>query len=175
MTDWGAHHFDIAQWGLGMDESGPSEIIPPDNGKAERGVRFLYPKTAVGENVVVIHGSSGGVLFKGSDGQILVNRGKLESTPASIIQQPLTDSDVKLYKSPGHQQDWLNAIRERTRPICDVEVGARSVTVCHLGNLAYWHRKTLRWDPQTWQFTDPQEANEWRDRQRRDPWQLPSV
>jgi hypothetical protein len=56
-----------------------------------------------------------------------------------------------------------------------VEIGARSVTVCHLGNLAYWNHRKLRWDPKEWQFVDDAEANKWRDRERRDPWQLPKV
>ena len=83
--------------------------------------------------------------------------------------------DVHLYESPGHHRDWLNCIRTRKRPICDVEIGARSVTVCHLGNLAYWYGRKLRWDPQNWQFIGDDEANTWLDRQQRDPWQLPDV
>ncbi len=82
---------------------------------------------------------------------------------------------MKLRRSPGHARDWLDCIRTRERPICDVEIGARSVTVCHLGNLGYWNGRTLHWDPQAWQFVDDAEANTWLDRQRRDPWQLPSV
>lgn len=177
MTDWGAHHFDIAQWGLGMDESGPSEIIPPENPKAERGVKYIYAS-----GVEVIHGEEyepgkkgRGVTFVGSDGKIFVDRGYLASDPADIIKQPLTDKDTPLYKSPGHQRDWLNCIRNRQRPICDVEVGARSVTVCHLGNLAYWNHKKLKWDAKEWKFIGDDEANKWLDYERRAPWQLPSV
>jgi predicted dehydrogenase len=180
MTDWGAHHFDIAQWGLGMDESGPSEIIPPENAKADRGVRYLYAN-----GVEVIHGQTPheyepgkkghGVTFVGSDGKIFVDRGFLRSDPAEIIKQPIGEKEVHLYKSPGHQRDWLNCIKTRKRPICDVEVGARSVTVCHLGNLAYWNHRKLKWDAKEWTFIDDAEANKWLDRERRDPWQLPKV
>lgn len=170
MTDWGAHHFDIAQWGLGMDESGPVEILPPDNPKADRGVRYRYAN-----GVEVVHGPGGGVQFIGSDGEITVNRGKLVSVPEQLIKEPLPEKAIRLYKSPGHQRDWLNCIRSRKRPICDVEVGARSVTVCHLGNLAYWHHRKLRWDPKRWQFVADETANRWLDVERRDPWQLPTV
>jgi predicted dehydrogenase len=170
MTDWGAHHFDIAQWGMGMDESGPVEIIPPDDPKATKGVRYLYAN-----GVEVVHGDSGGVQFIGSDGEITVNRGKLESKPAEIIKLMLTDKDVHLYHSKGHQRDWLDCIRTRKRPIADVEIGARSVTVCHLGNLAYWNHRKLRWDPKNWVFVDDESANKWLDRERRDPYQLPKV
>jgi predicted dehydrogenase len=172
MTDWGAHHFDIAQWGLGMDESGPAEIIPPDDAKAERGVRYVY---ANGVEVVHVGSKERGVHFVGSGGEIIVDRGFLESRPAEIIKTPLGEKDVHLYKSPGHQRDWLNCIRSRKRPICDVEIGARSVTVCHLGNLAYWNHRKLRWDAAKWQFVDDREANTWLDRERRSPWELPKV
>jgi len=170
MTDWGAHHFDIAQWGLGMDESGPVEIIPPEDEKSATGVKYVYEG-----GVEVVHGGTGGVTFVGTDGEIFVTRGKLSSKPEEIIKQPIGDDEIHLYESPGHQRDWLNCIRARKRPICDVEIGARSVTVCHLGNLVYWNRRKLRWDPKKWEFPGDAEANGWRDRVRRDPWQLPTV
>ena len=69
----------------------------------------------------------------------------------------------------------MDCIRTRERPICDVEIGARSVTVCHLGNLAYWNRRKLKWDPQKWEFPGDAEANKWRDRERREGYQLPAV
>lgn len=170
MTDWGAHHFDIAQWGLGMDESGPVQIIPPDDPKAGTGLKYIYAN-----GVEVVHGPGGGVQFIGSDGEITVNRGKLESKPGEIIKTRLGEKDVHLYQSPGHQRDWLNCIRTRKRPIADVEIGARSVTVCHLGNLAYWNHTKLQWDPKEWQFVNNKEAMQWLDRERRDPWQLPKL
>src|SRR5262249_35818332 len=160
-------HFDIAQWGLGMDESGPVEIIPPENPKADKGVRYIYAN-----GIEVIHsGKARGVFFVGADGTINVDRGFIKSDPEDILRQPLGDKDVKLYQSPGHQQDWLNCVTSRKKPICDVEIGARSVTVCHLGNLAYWNHKKLRWDPKSWQFVDDTEANKWLDRERREGYQ----
>lgn len=170
MTDWGAHHFDIAQWGLDMDQSGPVEIIPPEEPNATSGVRFVYAN-----GIELIHGGPGGVHFVGTEGEIFVNRGKLASKPESIIEQPIGEGEIHLYESPGHHRDWLDCIRSRKRPICDVEIGARSVTVCHLGNLVYWNRRPLRWDPANWEFPNDEEANSWRDRTRRDPWQLPSL
>src|SRR5262249_8760194 len=81
MTDWGAHHFDIAQWALGMDESGPVEIIPPDDPKATHGVRFRYAN-----GVEVVHRPGNNVQFIGTNGEITVNRGRLSSKPAEIIK-----------------------------------------------------------------------------------------
>src|SRR4051812_39623954 len=106
MTDWGAHHFDIAQWGLGMDESGPVEVIPPEGPKADKGVRFVYAN-----GVEVIHGPSGGVLFVGTEGKILVNRGKLSSDPESILKEPLGDKDLHLPVSKGHHENWMDCIK----------------------------------------------------------------
>jgi predicted dehydrogenase len=177
MTDWGAHHFDIAQWGLGMDESGPVEIIPPEDPKAERGVKYVYAN-----GVEVIHAEKddkgknvNGVTFVGDSGRVFVNRGYLASDPEDLHKQPLTEKDVHLYESPGQQKDWLNCIKSRKRPICDVEIGARSVTVCHLGNLAYWNHRKLRWDPKEWRFIDDAEAQKWLDRERREGYSLPTV
>ena len=167
MTDWGAHHFDIAQWGLGMDESGPVEIIPPEDPKAGRGVRYLYAN-----GVEMIHGDSGGVLFIGTEGKILVNRGKFEATPKELGEDPLGDKAIRLYKSDNHAKDFLDCIRSRKRPICDVEIGCRSVTVCHLGNLAYWNHRRLKWDPVKERFIGDEEANKWLDREKRGPWKV---
>jgi predicted dehydrogenase len=171
MTDWGAHHFDIAQWGLGMDQSGPVEIIPPANPKSGHGVTFVYDN-----GVKLIHGGPGGACFIGEKGVVLVNRGRLESISGKLFDEPLDpEKDTILPKTKGHQQNWLDCVKSREKPICDVEVGARSVAICHLGNLAYWHGRTLKWDPKAWEFPGDAEANSWRDRERRDPYQLPSI
>ena len=178
MTDWGAHHFDIAQWGLGMDMSGPVEIIPPADGSKGAGLKFVYASGAPlyraeeyepGKKV-------NGVAFIGEKGKIFVNRGFLKSEPDDLIKTPESEISVKLYKSPGHQRDWLNCIKSRQKPICDVEIGARSAAVCHLGNIAYWTGETVRWNPQTWSFVDPSPAvAKWYDRERRGEWQLPQI
>jgi predicted dehydrogenase len=165
MTDWGAHHFDITQWALGMDESGPVEIIPPDNPAAKTGVRFLYAN-----GVEVIHGKSGGVRFIGTDGEIFVNRGKFQITPESLGVEPIPENGVQLYKCKDHLQDFLDCVKSRKRPICDVEIGCRSASVCHLGNLAYWYHRKLRWDPAKERFIGDAEANKWLDHDRRAPW-----
>lgn len=182
MTDWGAHHFDIAQWALDMDKSGPVEIVIPDEPKRGRGVKFLYAN-----GVEVIHGEPSGVTIVGTDGEIFVNRGKLSSKPAEIIEKPIGEDEIHLYQSPGgshagHRQDWVNCILSRKQPNCPIEVGARTVAVCHLGNIAYLHgeelgAKSLKWDPQKWEFVDNAKANQYRDYPypRRKGYELPKV
>jgi predicted dehydrogenase len=181
MTDWGAHHFDIAQWGLGMDRSGPVEIVLPEDSKPGRGVRFIYDN-----GVEVIHGGPGGVTFIGSDGEIFVTRGKLTSKPEEVIKTPIADDEIHLYEAPGgshsgHRQDWINCVRARQTPNCPIETGARTVAVCHLGNIAYLHAqelggKSLKWDPVRWQFVGNDQANQWRDYPyaRREGYELPA-
>ncbi|NLX95538.1 MAG: Gfo/Idh/MocA family oxidoreductase [Rhodopirellula sp.] len=169
-SDIGAHEFDIVQWALGMDGSGPVEIIPPEDPATKSGVKFLYA-----DGTEVIHGDRGGLVFEGTDGKITLNRAEMRCEPENLAEEPLGHGAVRLEQSPGHHRNWIECIRSRKRPICDVEIGVRSVTICHLGNLAYWNHRRLRWDPQNWQFVDDAEANTWLDRPRRDPWQLPEA
>jgi len=182
MTDWGAHHFDIAQWGLGMDKSGPVEIIVPEDPKRGRDVKYVYDNGSE-----VIHGGPSGVTFIGTEGEIFVNRGKLSSKPEEVIKKPIGEDEVHLYESPGgshagHRQDWINCVKSRKQPCCPIEVGARTVAVCHLGNIAYVHgeeigAKTLKWDPQKWEFVGNDAANKFRDYPyaRRAGYELPKV
>ena len=170
VTDMGAHHFDIAQWALGMDQSGPVEITPPDDPKAETGARLVFAN-----GVEILHGGPSGCTFEGTGGKLYIDRGKLTAEPESVLKEPIGERDVHLPRTKGHHRDWVDCIRSRRRPIADVEAGARTATLCHLTNLAYWNRRTLRWDPQNWKFIGDDEANTWLDRPRRDPWQLPTV
>jgi len=161
MTDWGAHHFDIAQWGLGMDESGPVEILPPD-GKDIPRLTYKYAN-----GVVMYHGGLAGypfgVVFVGAKGKVCVDRGRFKAEPEELGQINLAALPIKLYKSNNHYKDFLDCVRSRKRPICDVEVGCRTVTVCHLGNLAYWNKRALKWDPKQERFEGDAEANQWLD------------
>jgi predicted dehydrogenase len=169
MTDFGAHHFDIAQWGLGMDDSGPVEIIPPADEKTDHGCALVYAG-----GVRVVHGGPSGTTFIGDRGLIHVDRGVISSTPEGILKEPLKDGDVKLPRPASHLDDWFDCLRTRARPICDVEIGARSVACPLLCNLAYWHRRSMKWDPKAWAFADA-EANGWRDYPRRAGYELPGV
>jgi predicted dehydrogenase len=169
LTDFGAHHFDIAQWGLGMDESGPVEILPP-KGNATFGARLIYAN-----GVQVIHGGPVGITFTGTKGELWVDRGAMRCNPDSAMKDALKESEVHLPRAASHHQNWIDCIKSRQRCICDVEVGARSVACCHLVNLAYWHRKAMKWDPAKWEFVGDAEANGWRDYGRRAGYELPSA
>jgi len=172
MTDWGAHHFDIAQWGLGMDGTGPVEINPPD-GKEYKDLTYKYAN-----GIPMTHGGRAGdarvngVLFEGTKGKVEVNRGYLKTTPDTLKDQKIGADQIHLYDSKNHYTDWLDAIRKRSDPICKIEIGASSVTVCHLGNIAYKLKRPLKWDPKREVFIGDDEANRLLTRAMRSPWQI---
>jgi predicted dehydrogenase len=179
MTNWGAHHLDIAQWGLGMDESGPVEIS--GTGSFDPQKRFETPiafkvtyKYANGVTLVCESpGKVTGTTFIGDKGQIRVNRGVLESEPENLALEPLKETDPRLYVSTEHRKNWLDCIKSRQRPICDVEIGHRSATVCHLGNIAIRTGKKLKWDPLKQQIVGDAALAQWVNRPYRAPWVLP--
>ncbi len=165
LADMGAHHFDIAQWALDTDQSGPTQIHPPERG--ETGLRFVYAN-----GVEMFHGGRSGCTFEGTEGrQIYVDRGGIQSTPASILREPLGERDFHLPAvGNSHQQNWIDCVRSRRRPVADVEIGARTAQVCQLANLGYQLRRALRWNPEREEFVDDAEANRLRSRENRAPW-----
>ena len=156
LCDWGAHMFDIVQWALDMDRSGPVKYIPPTDKNAVRGLKMYYEN-----GIEMIHedfGRGWGVRFIGSEGTMDVSRSYLETTPANILTTELKNSDVK---------DWLDAMTTRTQPICDVETGHRSATVCNIANIAYNLGRPLDWNPKKEKFIGDAIANKMRGRKER--------
>ncbi|MCX7043870.1 MAG: Gfo/Idh/MocA family oxidoreductase [Candidatus Sumerlaeota bacterium] len=170
MTDWGAHHFDIAQWGLGMDKTGPVDIIPPDLSVS----KMLTYKYANG--VVMTHGGAegkSGTQFIGLEGSVGVNRGNfLLCKPESLAKEIIGPDEIHLYESREHRENWKQCIRTRRETICTAETGCRTVTVCHLGNIAYQLGRQLKWDPEKEVFIGDDEANRLLRRPMREPWEL---
>ncbi len=182
-TNFGAHDLDIAQWGLGMDESGPVSV----EGAAtfNKNKWFETPETAKeiisyanGVQVLCSLGAGGypgGVTFEGEKGTIHVKRGGLTVTlNGEKVADPykLPQGETKLYVSKGHHADWIECIKTRKNPICDVEIGHRSATVCHLANIAIRTGKKLVWDPAKEQITNDKEAAAMVSRPYREPWKL---
>ena len=166
-SDWGAHMFDIVQWGIGMDDSGPVEITPPD-GKNLPHLTYRYANgiTMTHENF----GKGHAVMFEGSEGTIEISRRFFNSKPKNLTNQKIKSGEVHLYNSKNHYVDWIQSIRSRKAPICDVETGHRTATICHLGNIAYELKRPLRWDPVKEKFTDDKEANGLRTKKMRKPY-----
>jgi predicted dehydrogenase len=170
LSDWGAHMFDIAQWGLDMDRSGPVQFIPPKDPKAVRGLTMIY------ENGVVLKhedfGRKWGVRFVGEKGTIDVAREYLDSNPANIVSATIGANEKRVYHSDDHYQDWIDAIRTGKDPICDVETGHRSSSLCAVANIAYWLNRPLRWDPKMEKFANDAEANSLVTAPMRGNWKL---
>ncbi len=168
VTDWGAHMFDIAQWALDMDNSGPVEIFAPDNDHP-----FLTYKYSNG--VTMTHEKwewDNAVLFTGTQGEIRIARGKLETTPALLKDKIIGETEQHVYKSENHYKDFLNAMRKRSMPVSDVEIGHRTASVCNMGNIAYQLKRPLQWDPQNEQFKNDAEANALLGRPMLNEWKI---
>jgi hypothetical protein len=193
MTDWGAHHNDIALWGMGFERSGPVTIegrrlVEPIAGgytaPSEYQVDYTYQNGVTHRcQSTTSNGPDGsargtpregemphGVKFIGSDGWIFVTRGKIEASREELLKEPLTQKTVDLYVSNNHMGNFFDCIRSRKPPICDAEIGHRSVSVCHLGNIAMQLDRKLQWNPQTEQFHDDPEANAFVARVQRKPF-----
>lgn len=156
VTDWGAHMFDIAQWALNMDNSGPVEVSAPD-GAMYKNLTFRYKN-----GTLMTHEKwawENAVLFTGTEGEIRIERGKIETTPAALKDRIIGESEKHVYKSVDHYKDFLNAMRKRSMPVCDVETGHRTASVCNIGNIAYQLKRSLQWDPVKELFTNDEEAN----------------
>lgn len=172
LADMGAHHFDIAQWALKADRSGPVEIIPPADPASGQGLSFVYPG-----GVVMIHNEFEGdaqadCVFEGADGMILVSRSGISSRPASILEQPLQDNAERVYPATNHHANWIDCIRSGKECICPAEIGHRSATICHLGNIGYRLGRKLSWDPALEKFAGDDEANALLRREPRPEWNL---
>ncbi|HMB61604.1 MAG TPA: Gfo/Idh/MocA family oxidoreductase [Eudoraea sp.] len=166
LCDWGAHMFDIAQWAIGTDHTGPVRYIPPTDRNAVRGLRMIYEN-----GIEMVHQDfdrGWGVRFIGSEGTLDVSRSYLDSNPENLLSVELKDPDTRLYNSNGnHYLDWLDAIKTRTNPLCDVETGHRSASICNIANIAYQLGRTLEWDPVEEHFKGDSEANTLRSRVNR--------
>jgi predicted dehydrogenase len=187
ITDWGAHHNDIAQWALDMDASGPVRIegkggfnkAGPYDYANYLEVHYTYTN---GVELVCENEGGNGVRFEGSDGWINVTRLRLDASRPEILTDPVEGQDVRVYDEknkseeiPGtdeHHNNWLDCIKSRKRCVADIETGHRSATVCHLGNIAMRLGRRLEWDPEKEEFAGDAVANVLRDKPFRAPWRL---
>lgn len=191
VTDWGAHHLDIAQWGLGMDASGPVQVLPPAKAGDKTGAKLVYAN-----GVTVEHKNGFGVHFYGTDGEIQVNRGKFtfkrgtemvasfvgdkekdKGTSCAAETQKaekayLQDPKIKLYVSKNHITDFTECVVSRKKPITNEQVGGRTAICCHLMNQAYYNNQVIKWDPAKLAFAGGTGNPAWLTRNYRSPWNV---
>jgi myo-inositol 2-dehydrogenase / D-chiro-inositol 1-dehydrogenase len=165
LTDWGAHHNDIALWAIGLP--GPVQVeakalaqpIPGGyTAVSDYEVRFTYSngvlhtvRSTEADNIyggiADPQGQRNGVRFEGSQGWIWVNRSSLKASDPELLKKPLPESAVRLYKSDDHMANFFECVRTRRLPVADVKAGHRAASVCHLGNIALRTGLKLQWDP----------------------------
>ncbi len=182
MTDWGAHHVDIATWAIGADHSGPISVegtathpnIP--NGYNTAIAFNVLCKYADGTEVVIRHDTENGITFEGEKGTFFVSRGDLSGKPIDELKDhPLPEGAVeKLYggKPTTHMANFFQALKSRKQPISDVFTHHRSITTCHLANIAIRLGRKIQWDPQTEQITGDSEAHSWQSRPQRKGYEI---
>ncbi|MBY0396571.1 MAG: Gfo/Idh/MocA family oxidoreductase, partial [Thermoleophilia bacterium] len=189
LTDWGAHHNDIAQWGLGTDATGPVQVestaIPPArcepgcyNTPPHFNVTYTYGPAVTPvcdrTRIICTSGGENGIKFVGEGGWIFVSRSRIDASAPAILTEPLPDGAERLDASNDHMKNFVDAASGGGgATICPAEIGHRSATICHLGNISIsLSHRTLRWDPAAERFPNDALANLMRSRPMRAPWRL---
>lgn len=179
MTNWGAHGLDQVQWAMGMDTSGPEELWPIQDGP-KGAVAFKYSNGVTVALVLPPGEMMGGAMFVGEKGRIEIMRNQLRTDPAGMIRDLPPKEEVQKWdraqwQAAYHMQDWMECMRSRKRPSADVEIGHRSVSLCHLSNITRALNRKLKWNPDTERFIADDEANHWLSRPRRKGYELPET
>ena len=195
MTDWGAHHNDIVLWALDMDSSGPVsiegrqlvEMIPGGfTAASEYEVTYTYANgivhtcksTTASEwhgGVKDPKGQQHGIKFHGSEGWIWVTRGSIKASERRLLTEKLPNDARYVYLSNDHMGNFIDCVKSRKVPICPVETGHRSASLCHLGVIAIRLGRKLKWDPVNEQFIGDTEANRYIVREMRKPYDYSMV
>lgn len=189
MTNAGSHALDMVQWALDTDDTGPVEVWAEGKSfdakvtyRYANGVLLKLEQSCSGPGIPAWksnqksedEASRFGAIFIGDEGKLIEHRGRFNTKPIAISKQPIRDTDIRLYKSDDHFQNFIDCIKSREKCIADVETGHRSCTVCHLGNIARRTGRRLRWDPENETFPGDDEANSYLARPQRAPYQLPN-
>jgi len=179
ITGWGAHHIDIAQWAMGTEYTGPIKVRGwaeyPGDGLWDVHGKFRVECTyANGVKLICADNTKNkqGIVFEGTEGRVYVKRRLIDAQPKSLLTSVIDPTEIRLYKSNNHKQNFLECIRSRSEPVAPVEIGHRSNTVCILGYIAMLLGRKLKWDPKNERFIDDTEANRLLSRPMRSPWKL---
>ena len=180
VTNTGAHALDIVQWALGKDGTGPVEfedlgaVWPPPGHLYTTAMKTAFrARWADGIELICRTQEPGfGARFEGSDGWIQYTAGKIEASSDAIANAVIEPGEIHLPVSGNHYRNWLDCIRSREEPIEPVEAGHRTASICHCGNIAMRLKRRVRWNPETEQFVQDDEANRMLRRPYREPWRI---
>jgi len=170
-TDWGAHMFDIAQWALGKDNSGPQEIIPAGYQDYDY-LTFRYDTGVTVTERPFDEAKTRGVKFWGSNGWVEVSRGWLKASDPALLL-PEAPQNAAAAEKAAHQLNFIQSVQARKDPVVPVEIGHRTCTVCNLGNIAYELKRPVRWNPAEEQFVNDPQAAQLLHRTYREGYSLP--
>lgn len=181
-TNFGAHHLDIAQWGLGMDDSGPvrvegSAVFHPDGWYETPDtteIQYTYANGVVMtcRQKLNTKNPDQGTEFVGDKGKLFVYRGGIVATPGELLSGIELPKITSSQANFSHVNNFFECIKSRQKPAADISIGHRSATVCHLGNIAVRTKKTIHWDPATETIVGDTEASKWLTKEYRRPWSL---
>ncbi len=176
LTDWGGHHPDVAQWGMGTERTGPVEVRnargtfadgPLYNTATDYHFECVY---ANGVRLIISNRQRGGTTFEGTEGWVSADHGRHDAHPKSILTSRIGPDEIHLYKSDHHFRNFIDCVLSRSECAAPVEVAHRSITLAHLGNIALLLGRDLTWDPVAERFGGDGEANRLLDRAYRLPW-----
>jgi len=185
LTDWAAHHCDIANWGMGTEYTGPVEVEGdgeyPRDGLWDAATNYrFYAKYAPGASPVAPDGfvmdvsnkNRGGALWEGEDGWVWVDRGGMDAEPKALLKDVIEPNETPLYRSRDHSDNFLDCVRSRATTITPIEVAHRAISIAHLGNIAMRLEKKIRWDPEAERLDNDPEAERLLTRAMRGTWHV---
>jgi len=171
--DWGAHHYDIVQWALGRDDTTPVEFIP----KGHEGATHHHFRYADGITVwrdkKPDHGQM--IRFIGTEGEVRVSRGKIETLPTELLRHKFGPNDVQVYESREHRTNFIESIASREPTICPATVGHHTGVICAVSAIAEKLGRALKWDPRGERIVGDAEADAMRSNARRPGYEMPAV
>ncbi len=177
ITGWGSHHIDIAQWGMGLEKSGPLEIDGwaeyPKDGLWDVHLDFQIVYKYANDVTLICTGTNrtkSGVVFEGSDGWVHVDRGSIDSQPKSLLTSVIKPEEIHLYHSSDHKRNFIDCINTRQQTVAPVETGHRSCSACILGYISMNLDRKIKWDPDKETILNDQSAERMLSRPNRSPW-----
>jgi predicted dehydrogenase len=192
LTDWGAHHVDIACWAIGADDTGPSKITPVEyelpvehkdghpvaDDRYNAATRFTLRVEMPGDvEMIITSEGDNGILFEGTEGRFFVNRGKITGKPVEDLEEnPLPEGAIEeVYGgkvSANHTANFIEGMKARTQPISDVWSHNRMLEICHLSNIAMRLGRELNWDPARREIIGDDQANAFLARESRKEFEI---